>query len=160
MESKPVSTKQKESLVTILIDNVPVSISTKRYNQLIEWIDRYNSYQIGLEIYPPESNIYKQYAIKSKIALETLKSLKMNYKKKIQEIQTEIDIINKYYINQMASPSKETIDKLEELTKEHYTLLKKYYEKSQDIRISIVSLLQGALIFWISMTILRYFIEN
>lgn len=76
MESKPVSTKQKESLVTILIDNVPVSISTKRYNQLIEWIDRYNSYQIGLEIYPPESNIYKQYAIKSKIALETLKKLK------------------------------------------------------------------------------------
>lgn len=60
MESKPVSTKQKESLVTILIDNVPVSISTKRYNQLIEWIDRYNSYQIGLEIYPPESNIHKQ----------------------------------------------------------------------------------------------------
>lgn len=29
MESKPVSTKQKESLVTILINNVPVSISTK-----------------------------------------------------------------------------------------------------------------------------------
>lgn len=29
MESKPVSTKQKESLVIILIDNVPVSISTK-----------------------------------------------------------------------------------------------------------------------------------
>lgn len=46
MESKPVSTKQKESLVIILIDNVPVSISTKRYNHLIEWIDRYNSYQI------------------------------------------------------------------------------------------------------------------
>lgn len=84
----------------------------------------------------------------------------MNYKKKIQEIQTEIDIINKYYINQMASPSKETLDKLEELTKEHYTLLKKYYEKSQDIRISIISLLQGALIFWISMTILKYFVEN
>lgn len=76
MESKPVSTKQKESLVTILIDNVPVSISTKRYNQLIEWIDRYNSYQIGLEIYPLESNTHKQYAIKSKLALETLKKLK------------------------------------------------------------------------------------
>lgn len=58
MESKPVFTKQKESLVIILIDNVPVSISTKRYNHLIEWIDRYNSYQIGLEIYPPESNIH------------------------------------------------------------------------------------------------------
>ena len=71
MESKPVSTKQKESLVIILIDNVPVSISTKRYN----------SYQIGLEIYPPESNIHKQYAIKSKIALETLKKLKYELQK-------------------------------------------------------------------------------
>lgn len=81
MESKPVSTKQKESLVIILIDNVPVSISTKRYNHLIEWIDRYNSYQIGLEIYPPESNIHKQYAIKSKIALETLKKLKNELQK-------------------------------------------------------------------------------
>ena len=81
MESKPVSTKQKESLVIILIDNVPVSISTKRYNYLIEWIDRYNSYQIGLEIYPPESNIHKQYAIKSKIALETLKKLKNELQK-------------------------------------------------------------------------------
>jgi hypothetical protein len=160
MESKPVSTKQKESLVTILIDNVPVSISTKRYNQLIEWIDRYNSYQIGLEIYPPESNIHKQYAIKSKIALETLKSSKMNYKKKIQEIQTEINIINKYYINQVASPSKETINKLEELTKEHYILLKKYYEKSQDIRLMIVSLFQGVFIFCILMTIIKFIIEN
>lgn len=81
MESKPVSTKQKESLVIILIDNVPVSISTKRYNHLIEWIDRYNSYQIGLEIYPPESNTHKQYAIKSKIALETLKKLKNELQK-------------------------------------------------------------------------------
>lgn len=160
MESKPVSTKQKESLVTILIDNVPVSISTKRYNQLIEWIDRYNSYQIGLEIYPPESNIHKQYAIKSKIALETLKSSKMNYKKKIQEIQTKINIINKYYINQVASPSKETINKLEELTKEHYILLKKYYEKSQDIRLMIVSLFQGVFIFCILMTIIKFIIEN
>lgn len=76
MESKPVSTKQKESLVIILIDNVPVSISTKRYNHLIEWIDRYNSYQIGLEIYPPESNIHKQYAIKSNIPLKTKLKMK------------------------------------------------------------------------------------
>lgn len=76
MESKPVSTKQKESLVTILIDNIPIQISTDQYNHLLEWIDRYHRYQIGLEIYPLESNIYKQYAIKSKIALETLKKLK------------------------------------------------------------------------------------
>ena len=81
MESKPVSTKQKESSVTILIDNVPVSISTDQYNHLLEWIDRYNSYQIGLEIYPLESNIHKQYAIKSKIALETLKKLKNELQK-------------------------------------------------------------------------------
>lgn len=49
----------------------------------------------------------------------------MNYKKKIQEIRTEINIINKYYINQVTNPSKETINRLEELTKEHYILLKK-----------------------------------
>jgi hypothetical protein len=84
----------------------------------------------------------------------------MNYKKKIQEIQTEINIINKYYINQVASPSKETINKLEELTKEHYILLKKYYEKSQDIRLMIVSLFQGVFIFCILMTIIKFIIEN
>lgn len=71
MESKPVSTKQKESLVTILIDNI-----------------------------------------------------------------------------------------LEELTKEHYILLKKYYEKSQDIRLMIVSLFQGVFIFCILMTIIKFIIEN
>ena len=81
MESKPVSTKQKESSVTILIDNIPIQISTDQYNHLLEWIDRYHRYQIGLEIYPPESNIHKQYAIKSKIALETLKKLKNELQK-------------------------------------------------------------------------------
>lgn len=97
MESKPVSTKQKESLVTILINNVPVSISTKRYNHLIEWIDRYNSYQIGLEIYPLESNIYKQYAIKSKIALETLKKLKneLQIESRLEEINNRVEYINR-----------------------------------------------------------------
>lgn len=39
----------------------------------------------------------------------------MNYKKKIQEIQTKINIINKYYINQVTNPSKETINRLEEI---------------------------------------------
>ena len=84
----------------------------------------------------------------------------MNYKKKIQEIQTKINIINKYYINQVSSPSKETINKLEELTKEHYILLKKYYEKSQDIRLMIVSLFQAVFIFCILMTIIKSIIEN
>lgn len=81
MESKPVSTKQKESSVTILIDNIPIQISTDQYNHLLEWIDRYHRYQIGMEIYPLESNIYKQYAIKSNIALETLKKLKNELQK-------------------------------------------------------------------------------
>lgn len=81
MESKPVSIKQKESLVTILIDNIPIQISTDQYNHLLEWIDRYHRYQIGMEIYPLESNIYKQYAIKSKIVLETLKKLKNELQK-------------------------------------------------------------------------------
>lgn len=81
MESKPVSIKQKESLVTILIDNIPIQISTDQYNHLLEWIHRYHRYQIGMEIYPPESNIHKQYAIKSKLALETLKKLKNELQK-------------------------------------------------------------------------------
>lgn len=81
MESKPVSIKQKESLVTILIDDIPIQISTNQYNHLLEWIDRYHRYQIGMEIYPLESNIHKQYAIKSKLALETLKKLKNELQK-------------------------------------------------------------------------------
>lgn len=81
MELKPVSIVQKESLVTILIDDIPIQISTNQYNHLLEWIDRYHRYQIGMEIYPLESNIYKQYAIKSKLALETLKKLKNELQK-------------------------------------------------------------------------------
>lgn len=81
MESKLVSIKQKESSVTILIDNIPIQISTDQYNHLLEGIDRYHRYQIGMEIYPLESNIHKQYAIKSKIALETLKKLKNELQK-------------------------------------------------------------------------------
>lgn len=84
----------------------------------------------------------------------------MNYKKKIQEIELEINRINKYYINQIASPSKETINKLEELTKEHYILLKKYYEKSQVIRLVIVTFFQAVFIFCISITIIKFIIEN
>lgn len=81
MESKPVYIKQKESLVTLIIDNIPIQISTDQYNHLLEWIDRYHRYQIGMEIYSLESNIYKQYAIKSKLALETLKKLKYELQK-------------------------------------------------------------------------------
>ena len=93
MEPKPVSIKQKESLVTILIDNIPIQISTNQYNHLLEWIDRYHRYQIGMEIYPLESNIYKQYAM-SKIALETLKKLK-------NELQKENPgNLNQYQYNQ------------------------------------------------------------
>lgn len=84
MELKPVSIVQKESLVTILIDDIPIQISTNQYNYLLEWIDRYHRYQIGMEIYPLESNIYKQYAIKSKLALETLKKLKNELQKENQ----------------------------------------------------------------------------
>lgn len=84
MELKPVSTKQKESLVTILIDNVPTRISSNQFNHLIEWIDRYHRYQIGMEIYPLESNIHKQYAIKCKLTLETLKRIKNELQTKDQ----------------------------------------------------------------------------
>lgn len=84
----------------------------------------------------------------------------MNYKKKIQEIELEINIINKYYINQVASPSKEIINRLEELTKEHYILLKKYYKKSQGIRLAIVTFFQAVFIFCILITIIKFIIEN
>lgn len=84
MESKPVSIKQKESLVTLIIDNIPIQISTHQYNHLLEWIDRYHRYQIGMEIYSLESNTHKQYAIKSKLALETLKKLKNELQKENQ----------------------------------------------------------------------------
>lgn len=84
MELKPVSTMQKESLVILLIDDIPIQISTNQYNHLLEWIDRYHKYQIGMEIYPLESNIHKQYAIKSKLALETLKKLKNELQKENQ----------------------------------------------------------------------------
>lgn len=84
MELKPVSTKQKESLVTILIDNTPIQISSNQFNHLIEWIDRYHRYQIGMEIYPLESNIHKQYAIKCKLTLEILKRIKYELQAKDQ----------------------------------------------------------------------------
>lgn len=57
----------------------------------------------------------------------------MNYKKKIQEIELEINMINKYYINQVASPSKEIINRLEELTKHHYQLLNKIESRLEEI---------------------------
>ena len=84
MELKPVSTQQKESLVTILIDNIPVQISSIQFNHLIEWIDRYHRYQIGMEIYPLESNIHKQYAIKCKLTLEILKRIRYELQTKDQ----------------------------------------------------------------------------
>jgi hypothetical protein len=69
-------------------------------------------------------------------------------------------MINKYYINQVASPSKETINRLEELTKHHYQLLNKYYEKSQGIRLAIVTFFQTAFIFAIVMTIVKLIVNN
>lgn len=79
--SKLVSTKQKESSIIIIIDNNPAQISIDQFNHLLNWIDRYHKYQIGVQIYPLESNTHKQYAIKSKIALETLKKLKNELQK-------------------------------------------------------------------------------
>jgi len=84
MELKPASIVQKESLVTLLIGDIPIQISTDQYNHLLEWIDRYHRYQIGMEIYPLESNIYKQYAIKCKLTLEILKRIKYELQTKDQ----------------------------------------------------------------------------
>ena len=84
----------------------------------------------------------------------------MNYKKKIQEIQTMINIINKYYINQVANLLIYSHKKLDVLTKKHYQLLNKYYEKSQDISSAIVTFFQATFIIAIGITILKFLVNN
>lgn len=49
----------------------------------------------------------------------------MNYKKKIQEIELEINMINKYYINQIKEPDDKITKRLNILREEHYFLLEK-----------------------------------
>lgn len=49
----------------------------------------------------------------------------MNYKKKIQEIELEINMINKYYINQIKDPDDKITKRLNILREEHYILLEK-----------------------------------
>lgn len=84
----------------------------------------------------------------------------MNYKKKIQEIELEINMINKYYINQIKEPDDKITKRLNILTKEHYFLLEKYYKKSQGIRLAIVTFFQAVFIFCILITIIKFIIEN
>lgn len=70
-----------------------------------------------------------------------------------------MDILLKY-VNQMKEPPKELINELDVLTKQHYQLLNKYYEKSQNIRSSIVTFFQAVFIFCILITIIKFIIEN
>lgn len=84
----------------------------------------------------------------------------MNYKKKIQEIELEINMINKYYINQIKEPDDKITKRLNILREEHYSLLEKYYEKSQGIRLAIVTFFQAVFIFCILITIIKFIIEN
>lgn len=84
----------------------------------------------------------------------------MNYKKKIQEIELEINMINKYYINQIKDPDDKIIKRLNILREEHYFLLKKYYKKSQDIILAIVTFFQAVFIFYILITIIKFIIKN
>ena len=84
----------------------------------------------------------------------------MNYKKKIQEIELEINMINKYYINQIKDPDDKITKRLNILREEHYFLLEKYYKKSQDIRLAIVSLFQAVFIFSLLITIIKFVIKN
>ena len=83
----------------------------------------------------------------------------MNYKKKIRETQVQMDILLKY-VNQMKEPPKELINELDVLTKQHYQLLNKYYEKSQDIRSAIVTFFQATFIIAIGITILKFLVNN
>lgn len=84
----------------------------------------------------------------------------MNYKKKIQEIELEINMINKYYINQIKEPDDKITKRLNILREEHYFLLEKYYKKSQGIRLAIVTFFQAVFIFCILITIIKSIIEN
>lgn len=84
----------------------------------------------------------------------------MNYKKKIQEIELEINMINKYYINQIKEPDDKITKRLNILREEHYFLLEKYYKKSQGIRLAIVTFFQAVFIFCILITIIKFIIEN
>lgn len=70
-----------------------------------------------------------------------------------------MDILLKY-INQMKQPPKELLNEIDVLAKQHYTLLKKYYEKSQGIRLAIVTFFQAVFIFCILITIIKFIIEN
>ena len=119
MESKPVFIKQKESLVTLLIDNIPIQISTNQYNYLLEWIDRYHRYQIGMEIYPLESNIHKQYAIKSQLSLPTTKK-NQEY---VKEIYLKVEEISRFFkMNKLITQSEEIQNRIAFLNQEMKTL--------------------------------------
>ena len=60
----------------------------------------------------------------------------------------------------MKEPPKEFINELDALAKQHYQLLNKYYEKSQGIRLAIVTFFQTAFIFAIVMTIVKLIVNN
>ena len=60
----------------------------------------------------------------------------------------------------MKQPPKELLDEVDVLAKQHYTLLKKYYEKSQGIRLAIVTLFQAVFIYSIIMIIIKFIVEN
>lgn len=70
-----------------------------------------------------------------------------------------MDILLKY-INQMKQPPKELINEMDVLAKQHYQLLNKYFEKSQEIRLAIVTFFQAVFIFCILITIIKFIIEN
>lgn len=83
----------------------------------------------------------------------------MNYKKKIRETQVQMDILLKY-INQMQEPPRKLVDEVDVLAKQHYQLLNKYYEKSQDIRSAIVTFFQVAFVIAIGIIILKFIVNN
>lgn len=78
----------------------------------------------------------------------------MNYKQKIQKVQVKMDILLTM-INQISEPPKEMIQEMDVLTKQHYQLLKKYYEKSQYIRLIIVTTFQMIFIAALLVTIVQ-----
>lgn len=70
-----------------------------------------------------------------------------------------MDILLKY-INQMQEPPRKLVDEVDVLAKQHYQLLNKYYEKSQDIRSAIVTFFQVAFVIAIGIIILKSIVNN
>lgn len=80
----------------------------------------------------------------------------MNYKQKIREVKVKIDLYNKV-IHSMEEPPMTIIEEIRCLEDRYHYLLEKYYEKSQYIRLIIVTTFQMVFIAALLVTIVQLF---